>query len=120
SPAPLRTRRSSSSSPPAASSRSRWTASACSPRRHSADTRHRAKSSASSRNPPRADVKIAISTGGGDAPGLNAVIRGAVLAAVHRGWACVCIRKGYDGFLGQEQLVTLGPAEVRSITHLDG
>jgi len=65
-------------------------------------------------------VKIAISTGGGDAPGLNAVIRGAVLAAVHRGWECVGIRKGYDGLLGQEQLVPLGPAEVRGITHLGG
>jgi ATP-dependent phosphofructokinase / diphosphate-dependent phosphofructokinase len=65
-------------------------------------------------------VKIAISTGGGDAPGLNAVIRGAVLAAVHRGWECVGIRKGYDGLLGQERLVPLGPAEVRGITHLGG
>ena len=65
-------------------------------------------------------MKIAISTGGGDAPGLNAVIRGAVLAAVHRGWECVGIRKGYDGLLGQEQLVPLGPAEVRGITHLGG
>ena len=65
-------------------------------------------------------MKIAISTGGGDAPGLNAVIRGAVLAALHRGWECVGIRKGYDGLLGQEQLVPLGPAEVRGITHLGG
>jgi len=65
-------------------------------------------------------VKIAISTGGGDAPGLNAVIRGAVLAAVHRGWECVGIRRGYDGLLGKERLVPLGPAEVRGITHLGG
>src|SRR5205814_79879 len=41
-------------------------------------------------------LRIAISTGGGDAPGLNAVIRGAVLAAIHRGWECVGIRRGYD------------------------
>ena len=64
--------------------------------------------------------RIGVLTGGGDAPGLNAVIRGAVLAAVHRGWECVGIRKGYDGLLGQEQLVPLGPAEVRGITHLGG
>ena len=30
--------------------------------------------------------RIAISTGGGDAPGLNAVIRAAVLSAINRGW----------------------------------
>ena len=65
-------------------------------------------------------MKIAISTGGGDAPGLNAVIRGAVLAAVHRGWECIGIRRGYDGLLGQERLMPLGTAEVRGITHLGG
>jgi len=65
-------------------------------------------------------VKVAISTGGGDAPGLNAVIRGAVLAAVHRGWECAGIRRGFDGLLGDDQVVPLGPAEVRGITHLGG
>jgi 6-phosphofructokinase 1 len=50
-------------------------------------------------------VKIAISTGGGDAPGLNAVIRGAVLAAVNRGWDCVGIRRGFDGLLGDDEVV---------------
>jgi phosphofructokinase-like protein len=65
-------------------------------------------------------VKIAISTGGGDAPGLNAVIRGVVLAAVNRGWACVGIRRGFDGLLGDDQVIPLGPAEVRGITHLGG
>ena len=32
-------------------------------------------------------MRIAISTGGGDAPGLNAVIRSAVLSAINRGRA---------------------------------
>ena len=65
-------------------------------------------------------MRIAISTGGGDAPGLNAVIRGVVLAAVHRGWECVGIRRGYGGLLGDDKLIPLGPAEVRGITHLGG
>ena len=65
-------------------------------------------------------MRIAISTGGGDAPGLNAVIRGAVLAAVHRGWECAGIKRGFDGLLGDDQVVPLGPAEVRGITHLGG
>src|SRR5262249_32298332 len=42
---------------------------------------------------------IAINTGGGDAPGLNAVIRAAVLAAARRGWECVGIRDGFNGLL---------------------
>ena len=49
--------------------------------------------------------RIAISTGGGDAPGLNAVIRAAVLAAINRGWQCVGIREGYNGLLMPEQFV---------------
>jgi ATP-dependent phosphofructokinase / diphosphate-dependent phosphofructokinase len=65
-------------------------------------------------------MKIAISTGGGDAPGLNAVIRGVVMAATQRGWECVGIRRGYDGLLGLDKVIPLGPAEVRGITHLGG
>ncbi len=65
-------------------------------------------------------MRIALSTGGGDAPGLNAVIRGAVLAAVHRGWAVYGIQRGFGGLLGQDRVVALGPDEVRGITHVGG
>ncbi len=65
-------------------------------------------------------MKIAISTGGGDAPGLNAVIRGAVLAAVNRGWQCVGVRRGFGGLLGEDLLMPLGANEVRGITHTGG
>jgi 6-phosphofructokinase 1 len=65
-------------------------------------------------------VRLAISTGGGDAPGLNAVIRAAVLSAVHRGWECFGIRRGFGSLLGEEPPVPLGPNEVRGITHLGG
>jgi phosphofructokinase-like protein len=65
-------------------------------------------------------VKIAISTGGGDAPGLNAVIRGAVLSAANRGWQCVGVRRSYAGLLGEDLLVPLGADDVRGITHLGG
>jgi len=65
-------------------------------------------------------VRIAISTGGGDAPGLNAVIRAVVLSAVHRGWECVGIRRGFGSLLGEGELMPLGPNEVRGITHLGG
>ncbi|GAB4397629.1 MAG: 6-phosphofructokinase [Anaerolineales bacterium] len=68
---------------------------------------------------------IAISTGGGDAPGLNAVIRAAVLSAVQRGWRVYGIRDGYDGLLFPERypeggLLPLNHNSVRGITHLGG
>jgi 6-phosphofructokinase 1 len=65
-------------------------------------------------------VRIAISTGGGDAPGLNAVIRAIVLSAAHRGWQTYGIRRGYDGLLENAGVINLGPREVRGITHLGG
>jgi 6-phosphofructokinase 1 len=65
-------------------------------------------------------VRIAISTGGGDAPGLNAVIRAIVLSAHQRGWQSYGIRNGYDGLLENAGIINLGPREVRGITHLGG
>ena len=69
--------------------------------------------------------KIAISTGGGDAPGLNAVIRAVVLASVNKGWECYGIREGYNGLLSPENypaggVLLLTPASVAGITHLGG
>ncbi len=69
--------------------------------------------------------RIAISTGGGDAPGLNAVIRAVVLSALERGWECYGIRDGYNGLLLPEQYVEVGLVRltrerVRGITHLGG
>src|ERR671911_2146891 len=65
-------------------------------------------------------MRIAISTGGGDAPGLNAVIRAVVLSAHHRGWRTYGIQRGYEGLLSFNGIVPLGPAQVRGITHLGG
>jgi phosphofructokinase-like protein len=65
-------------------------------------------------------MRIAISTGGGDAPGLNAVIRAVVLSAYYRGWRCYGIQRGYEGLLSFNGVVSLGPAEVRGLTHLGG
>ncbi len=69
--------------------------------------------------------RIAISTGGGDAPGLNAVIRAVVLSALNQGWECYGIRDGYNGLLLPEQyadggIVRLTREKVRGITHLGG
>ena len=69
--------------------------------------------------------RIAINTGGGDAPGLNAVIRAAVIAGLHRGWEVVGIRDGYNGLLDPSHYpeggtFSLTRASVRGITHLGG
>lgn len=61
--------------------------------------------------------RLGILTGGGDAPGLNAVIRAVVLTAKNRyGWDVVGIRQGYDGLLYPETpLVDLSVGRVNSI-----
>ena len=69
--------------------------------------------------------RIAISTGGGDAPGLNAVIRAATLAAINRGWECYGIRDGFHGLMFPERyedggIMKLTRERVRGITHLGG
>ncbi len=65
-------------------------------------------------------MRIAINTGGGDAPGLNAVVRAAVLAAERRGWDVVGIERGYDGLFMPGGVVELDRAAVRGITHMGG
>ncbi len=68
----------------------------------------------------RETKRIAINTGGGDAPGLNAVIGAVVRAALHRGWEVLGIRDGYAGLLDTSKIVQLGRREVRGIAHLGG
>ncbi|MHB0947953.1 MAG: 6-phosphofructokinase [Gemmatimonadaceae bacterium] len=65
-------------------------------------------------------MRIAISTGGGDAPGLNAVIRAAVLSAINRGWEVLGIKRGFAGLLGEDEVVFLTRESVRGIAHLGG
>jgi phosphofructokinase-like protein len=64
--------------------------------------------------------RIAISTGGGDAPGLNAVIRSAVLSALNRGWEVLGIKRGFAGLLGEDEVVIMTRDSVRGIAHLGG
>jgi 6-phosphofructokinase 1 len=65
-------------------------------------------------------MRIAISTGGGDAPGLNAVIRAAALSALNRGWEVLGIKRGYHGLLGVDEIIPITPDVVRGIAHLGG
>lgn len=65
-------------------------------------------------------MRIAINTGGGDAPGLNAVIRAAVLSAHGRGWDVVGMRRGYEGLFRSHGIVPLDERSVKGITHIGG
>src|SRR5215831_10638818 len=69
--------------------------------------------------------RISISTGGGDAPGLNAVIYSVVHAAARLGWKVFGIRDGYDGLLHPESypdggLMELNQVNVKNIANLGG
>ncbi len=64
--------------------------------------------------------RIAVNTGGGDAPGLNAVIRAVVLSADQRGWEVYGIEESYDGLFREGGVRRLDRAAVRGITHLGG
>jgi 6-phosphofructokinase 1 len=66
--------------------------------------------------------RIAINTGGGDAPGLNGVIRAATLSAIHRGWEVIGIREGYGGLIDPSGagLIHLDRDAVRGIAHIGG
>ena len=48
--------------------------------------------------------RIGVLTSGGDAPGMNAAIRGVVRACLHRGIECVGIRRGYNGLIAGDIL----------------
>lgn len=78
-----------------------------------------------STNPITPIKKVAISTGGGDAPGLNAVIRAAALSAIKRGWEVYGVLDGFHGILSPEEypdggFVPLTRQKVSGITHLGG
>jgi len=69
--------------------------------------------------------RIAVCTGGGDAPGLNAVIRSVVISALNRGWECYGIHDGFNGILFPERypeggVYRLDRNKVRGIGHLGG
>ncbi|MFO7179548.1 MAG: ATP-dependent 6-phosphofructokinase [Pseudomonadota bacterium] len=67
-------------------------------------------------------MHLLINTGGGDAPGLNAVIRAVTLSAVRRGFRVTGIRRGYAGLLNEypHGLMELTPDVVRGIADRGG
>lgn len=65
-------------------------------------------------------MNIAINTGGGDAPGLNAVIEAVVMAGSKRNWSVYGIKNGYAGLLNPDEIIRLSPERVRGISTQGG
>ncbi|MDO8803805.1 MAG: ATP-dependent 6-phosphofructokinase [Elusimicrobiota bacterium] len=59
-------------------------------------------------------MKIGILTGGGDCPGLNAVVRGVTKSALKRGWEVIGFRDGYRGLV-EKDFVNLHDHDVSGI-----
>ncbi|MDJ0624598.1 MAG: 6-phosphofructokinase [Desulfocapsaceae bacterium] len=64
--------------------------------------------------------KVVISTGGGDAPGLNAVIYAVVHSCSRRGWEVYGSKSGYSGFLDMDDMVQLNLRSVEGIYSTGG
>src|SRR5881398_2714760 len=64
--------------------------------------------------------RIGVLTSGGDCPGLNAVLRGVVLAAEKLGWEVVGFRDGFEGLLPPGDHVVLDRKSTDGIMALGG
>ncbi len=64
--------------------------------------------------------RIGILTGGGDAPGLNAVIRAVVKSATNSGIECVGLEDSFDGLIEPNRSRILTPRDVTGILRLGG
>ena len=69
----------------------------------------------------RTEIKrIGILTGGGDAPGLNAVIRAVVKAAVNCQWEVIGLEDSFDGLIESDRWRKLTPRDVTGILRIGG
>jgi len=64
--------------------------------------------------------KLGVLTGGGDAPGLNAVIRAVVKSAFNRGIEVIGLEDSFDGLIYPEKSRRLEPRDVTGILRLGG
>jgi ATP-dependent phosphofructokinase / diphosphate-dependent phosphofructokinase len=64
--------------------------------------------------------KLGVLTGGGDAPGLNAVIRAVVKSASYNGIECLGLEDSFDGLLEADRSRVLTPRDVTGILRLGG
>src|SRR5213082_1848539 len=69
---------------------------------------------------PRMKTRSGILTSGGDCPGLNAVLRGAALAADKLGWEVLGFRDGFEGLLPPGDFTSLDRKCTENIMALGG
>src|ERR1700730_612618 len=65
-------------------------------------------------------TRLTVVTGGGDAPGLNAVIRAVVKSATNSGIECVGLEDSFDGLIEPDRSRILTPRDVTGILRLGG
>ena len=65
-------------------------------------------------------TRIGVLTGGGDAPGLNAVIRAVVKSAANSGIETVGLEDSFDGLIEEDHSRVLTPRDVTGILRLGG
>jgi ATP-dependent phosphofructokinase / diphosphate-dependent phosphofructokinase len=65
-------------------------------------------------------MRIGILTGGGDAPGLNAVIRAVVKCAANRGCETIGLEDSFDGLVEPDRWRRLTPRDVTGILRVGG
>jgi 6-phosphofructokinase 1 len=65
-------------------------------------------------------LRIGVLTSGGDCPGLNAVLRGVVLAAERLGWEVIGFRDGFEGLLPPSNYIILDRQTTDGIMALGG
>jgi phosphofructokinase-like protein len=59
--------------------------------------------------------RIGVVTGGGDCPGLNAVIRAVAKTSANRGWECIGVLGGYEGLLEPRRAIPLDYKTLRGL-----
>jgi 6-phosphofructokinase 1 len=64
--------------------------------------------------------RVGVLTGGGDAPGLNAVVRAVAKSAFGRGWEVFGIEDGFEGFYHRSGIRPLEKDDVRGILQTGG
>ncbi|HAW50109.1 TPA: 6-phosphofructokinase [bacterium] len=65
-------------------------------------------------------MRIGVSTGGGDCPGLNAVIRAVVKASLNLGWEVIGIERGLEGLLDTRKIRHLTNKDIAGILNIGG
>jgi 6-phosphofructokinase 1 len=69
---------------------------------------------------PEMRPRIGVLTSGGDCPGLNAVLRGVVLASEKLGWEVIGFRDGFEGLLPPGDHIVLDRKSIDGIMALGG